>query len=361
MNCINVHKCTEMYSEPDIQNLDNLGPEPERSSLKRRDEKLNADSEATLPRVSRPTEFASRSTDYVELFNTKVNLNVFCTFCLCIFLFCSSKGSENLTFVILSSVVMIICCASVVKMKESAVRTQKCEMSEEVSLSFGPEVVLSDDGVGRSRYEGFYDVHVNYTRENRTHPKHLHEPSRVPLGELSRVFKKSRKFRRPTREQISRNIPKSSKIHCYTRADALNDVNKFCERARIKYRSKRKCCQRRERSENHPLEHTCERKRKTKQKAAKVNKKVKFRLYRRGIPRPGVFRDRNHRINYCKFSLSGDIETNPGPSVVDPTKTIVAPYSQGDITVFGTNAGRQCVAMSLSALVFNYTNFIGLS
>ena len=66
---------------------------------------------------------------------------------------------------------------------------------------------------------------------------------------------------------------------------------------------------------------------KHKRQAAKRNKKVKFRLYRkilkRGIKRPGVFRDRNHRTNYYKFSLSGDIETNPGLSVVDPRKTIV--------------------------------------
>ena len=47
------------------------------------------------------------------------------------------------------------------------------------------------------------------------------------------------------------------------------------------------------------------------------------------LNRPDVFRDRNHRINYCEFSLSRDEETNPGPPVVDPppSKTIVAPYS----------------------------------
>ena len=50
--------------------------------------------------------------------------------------------------------------------------------------------------------------------------------------------------------------------------------------------------------------------------------------------------------------LLNDLETKPGPKIVDPTKTIAAPYSQGDVEVFGTaNAGTQCVAMSLSALV----------
>ena len=48
---------------------------------------------------------------------------------------------------------------------------------------------------------------------------------------------------------------------------------------------------------------------------------------------PDVFRDRNHIINYCEFCLSRDIETNPGPPVVDPSKTIVAPYSQGNVVV----------------------------
>ena len=38
--------------------------------------------------------------------------------------------------------------------------------------------------------------------------------------------------------------------------------------------------------------------------------------------------------------------------IVDPTKTIAAPYSQGNVEVFGTaKAGTQRVAMSLSALV----------
>ena len=55
--------------------------------------------------------------------------------------------------------------------------------------------------------------------------------------------------------------------------------------------------------------------------------------------------------------LANDVETNPGPGIVDPTKTIAAPYSQGDVEVFGTaNAGTQCVAMSLSALVYNFRN-----
>ena len=39
--------------------------------------------------------------------------------------------------------------------------------------------------------------------------------------------------------------------------------------------------------------------------------------------------------------------SGPRPMYVDPSKTIAAPYSQGNELVFGENAGQQCVAMSL--------------
>ena len=62
----------------------------------------------------------------------------------------------------------------------------------------------------------------------------------------------------------------------------------------------------------------------------------------------------NHRVNYGQFKLCTDIEKNPGPSVyVDATKTIRAPYCQRNVTVFGENAGQQCVAMSLCALIYS--------
>jgi hypothetical protein len=65
-----------------------------------------------------------------------------------------------------------------------------------------------------------------------------------------------------------------------------------------------------------------------------------------------TYKDLNHRVNYCKLSLSGDIEVNPGPAFVNPGKTIHAPYSQGNVDVFGENAGRQCVAISLCSLIY---------
>ena len=46
---------------------------------------------------------------------------------------------------------------------------------------------------------------------------------------------------------------------------------------------------------------------------------------------------------------------------VDPSKTIAAPYSQGNELVFGQNAGQQCVAMSLCSLIYMYNNKQGIS
>ena len=54
--------------------------------------------------------------------------------------------------------------------------------------------------------------------------------------------------------------------------------------------------------------------------------------------------------------------TNAGPSInnVNPTLKVKAPYSQGDIIVFGANAGQQCVAMSLCALIYNNVKEINI-
>ena len=40
---------------------------------------------------------------------------------------------------------------------------------------------------------------------------------------------------------------------------------------------------------------------------------------------------------------------------MDPSKTIKAPYSQGDVVVFGQNGGKKCVSMSLCALIYHNT------
>ena len=52
--------------------------------------------------------------------------------------------------------------------------------------------------------------------------------------------------------------------------------------------------------------------------------------------------------------MANDVEENPGPTlyeIVDPSKTICADFSQSNTRKFRQNAGKQCVAMSLTAIV----------
>ena len=54
------------------------------------------------------------------------------------------------------------------------------------------------------------------------------------------------------------------------------------------------------------------------------------------------------------------MEENPGPTIfdiIDPMRTVSADYSQGNETLFGENAGKQCVAMSLTAIIYLTNRF----
>ena len=66
-----------------------------------------------------------------------------------------------------------------------------------------------------------------------------------------------------------------------------------------------------------------------------------------------VYKNTSHRGQCATLNLCNDKEKNPGPPIhsIDPTQTIKAPYIQGDIKYFGENAGKQCVAMYLGALI----------
>ena len=68
-----------------------------------------------------------------------------------------------------------------------------------------------------------------------------------------------------------------------------------------------------------------------------------------------MYKNASHGGQCATLNLCNDIETNPGSPIhsIDPTQAIKAPYGQGDIMYFGENAGKQCVAMSLSALIYN--------
>ena len=68
-----------------------------------------------------------------------------------------------------------------------------------------------------------------------------------------------------------------------------------------------------------------------------------------------IFLQTPNQIFRC--SANRPIEKNPGygprPVYVDLSKTVAAPYSQGNELFFGQNAGQQCVVMSLYCLIPN--------
>ncbi|CAB4017807.1 Hypothetical predicted protein [Paramuricea clavata] len=62
------------------------------------------------------------------------------------------------------------------------------------------------------------------------------------------------------------------------------------------------------------------------------------------------YKNNNHMKNVCRFALCNDIETNPGLAIfhIDPSKTVSAPYNQGNQIMFGETAGQQCLAIENS-------------
>ena len=152
------------------------------------------------------------------------------------------------------------------------------------------------------------------------------EPSRLPVKQMKRFLKK-RKLRKRIRNYVSKNVPKSSKVYQIIRAPFLRKSVVFANGERLREVNKFKMIKK------YPLRNSC--------KMLSVENKM-------------VYKSLNHKVNNIASKLSGDIETNPGPFVVDPSKTIHAPFSQGNSLVFGSNAGKQCVAMSLIAILFDF-------
>ena len=146
---------------------------------------------------------------------------------------------------------------------------------------------------------------------------------------------KSRKFRKAFRKKIKRNIPDSSCVYRYTQAfshECQRVLNYKCFDQFIKTKLNWKT----------PID-------------CKVRKKKRQQFYNNVVKHTFKDLNHNHMVNYSKLILSGDIETNPGP-FNNPSRTIHAPYSQGNTDIFGENAGCQCVPMSLCSLIYLYRN-----
>ena len=60
---------------------------------------------------------------------------------------------------------------------------------------------------------------------------------------------------------------------------------------------------------------------------------------------------------------ANDVVENPDSTIFDvigPTRTMCADYSQGNEALFRENAGKQCVAMSLTAIIYHHIEDIDL-
>ena len=67
-----------------------------------------------------------------------------------------------------------------------------------------------------------------------------------------------------------------------------------------------------------------------------------------------------HRAVPLLLRLSNDVEESPGPrtinDIVDPAYIVHGDFNQGSELMFGMNAGKECVAMSLCAIVYKKLN-----
>ena len=168
----------------------------------------------------------------------------------------------------------------------------------------------------RSRYAKFFvlkcqKLHHTY-REKRDR-----EPSRIPVKKLERIMNKSRLVRREIRMYIAKNIPMSSKIHCY-----VNKCNFLHDNSNTIF-FRRKNVQKNIKPIHWKSKYEGIRRKKNKTNSA-IKRKANSFIYKY---LSSCYKNLNHVINYCKFSLSKDIEKNPGPNynIIDPNQTICDP------------------------------------
>ena len=89
---------------------------------------------------------------------------------------------------------------------------------------------------------------------------------------------------------------------------------------------------------------------------AEINKRLltsdKFEIVRYNVYVPLLLR------------LSNDVEENPAINIneiIDPTFTVCADFNQGiNASMFGNNAGKQCVALSIYTILYNEIKSINI-
>ena len=188
------------------------------------------------------------------------------------------------------------------------------------NLCIDAEITIKVTSNTRSRYSRFvyYNYYMHIRRSHRAR-----EPSRIPTRILSRLKSKNRKLRWVIYHQIRSNIPRSSKLYYYINRLPLKVINKDFLTKFKGISSTSAFCIYQTRLLNY---YKCSR----YTSLFTCNKPMSF------------YKSKSHVTSYCESQLYNDIEKNPGPNGtpynIDPTKTIAAPYSQGNAFIFGQNA-----------------------
>ena len=149
------------------------------------------------------------------------------------------------------------------------------------------------------------------------------EPSRI-CGKIKLLSEKKKRIRCLFKEKVLGSVPKSSVLYKFRRG-VIREENVFLKYflRTLVWKVKKK-------------------------RYIKDNKRVK------NVNCHKEFRNREHQRLHKKIKISNDIETNPGPvSNHDICNTIRGSFHQGNEHLFGLNAGKQCAANSLVAIVFN--------
>ena len=171
------------------------------------------------------------------------------------------------------------------------------------------------------------------------------EPSRIPEATLKRLRRKGRKLKEFVYERIRLSIPKSSWLRRYVKVRRVtkNDCKLNTKRVRLNKVTK------------HDKKYLLNCSVRVYQRIIKLYGARRY-LSMFSCNRPMcLYKSQTHASNYCKFQLISVIGKNPGPApmYIDPSKTIMAPYSKANELVFGQNSGQQCVTMSLCSLIYN--------
>ena len=342
------------------------------------DVQFNEGDEETAMLKSHKDKLVSTPTKYKELLDIKVNWMIILIDFVCINLFNYLVFDTIFMFAQLAIILsLLIVHFSVVfmnvfvfqSMNDAIVYTfSDCDILEKaVQLSVivyenNKESVSIKDC--RSRYEKFISFNCVITRSYAI--RRDREPSRIPVKQLARALQKTRKTRRLVRKYIKKNVPTSSRIHLFTKRRAFSR-EEGCRKPVYKSKLKRSTSTFTVRTNGNWFVTHQKRSRKT------ITQTINLKSSNPTTNRPNnlnesaklnsvgsVYKNLNHRVNHSKFNLCRDVEKNPGP-VINPANTICAPYSQANVALFGSNAGRQCVAMSLTGLIYNYRNAITTS